>query len=442
MKRKIDRHEFLPSAVEIVEKPESPLGGLVIWLILSIVISGIFWSIVGRVDVVATARGRIIPGGKLKSIQPLEEGIVKEIYVEEGQKIKKGELLVELDSTVKEADAQAITKTLSLYKLEKRITETEINSEKVELEELFNEHPDLSRDKIYSEYRYFLSRENNFKGSLEEIKLNILQAKSQQNIARSNLLKTQNQLKLLEREEKNYSYLKEIGGIKENDWLKKKSELEITIHELNTRRYEIKNMETEVLELKKQMENLSVRRRMDLLDKMVELEKNILSLETELIKVSRGFHLKKLYSPVEGRVNEITISTVGGVVGPGSPVMTIVPEDSPLLIEILVLNKDIGFVKGGQKVEIKLDTFPFQKHGVLEGVVDKISPDAFEEKTMGMVYRVMVTPTNNNVKHLGKRVDLVSGMSLTGEIKTGKRRIIEFFLSPLMKYTDESLKVR
>lgn len=440
--KKIDRHEFLPSAIEIVEKPGSPLGGVIIWTIFTLVITGIIWSIVGRVDVVATARGKTIPGGKIKFIQPLEEGIVKEIYVQEGQEVEAGELLVELDSTIKEADAQGIIKTLSLNKLEKRVTEAEIMGERVSLEGLFREYPGLDRQRVFSEHRYYVSREKNYTGMADGIRLNILQAKSQLMISESELLKTKNQLKFISKEEKNYRYLKEIGGIKENEWLKKESELEIIKHEVDTKVYEVESRETEVLELKKQLENIAVKRRVELSDKMMELEKNILSLETDLIKITKGFDLKKLYSPVDGSINEIMVSTIGGVIRSGEPLMTIVPDDAPLVIEILVLNKDVGFVRKGQEVEVKLDTFPFQKHGTIDGIVEKISPDAFHDEVMGLVYRVVVSLEKNNIIHEGKTITLVSGMTLTGEIKTGKRRIIEFFLSPLMKYADESLKVR
>lgn len=440
--KKIDKHEFLPSAIEIVEKPPSPLGGIVIWTLLSLLLTGIIWSIVGRVDIVATARGKVIPGGRIKSIQPLEEGIIKEIYVEEGQDIIEGELLVELDATIKEADAHAILKTLSMYRLERRITEIEIAGRSLSMEELLSEYPELDKKKVSSEYRYYLSREDSFRGMGDEIRLNILQAGSEHDIANSNFLKTQNQLKFLSKEEENYRHLKEVGGVRGNDWLRKLNELEVIKHELNTRKYEVENTKTEILELKKKLENMTIKRRMELANKMVELEKDILSLETDLIKITKGFDLKKLYSPVNGRVNEIMVSTIGGVIGAGDPLMTIVPEDTPLLIEVLVLNKDIGFVMKGQKVEIKLDTFPFQKHGTIEGIVNKISPDAFEDEVRGLVYRVMVSLEENNIRHQGEVITMASGMTLTGEIKTGKRRIIEFFLSPLMKYTDESLKVR
>lgn len=440
--KKIERHEFLPSAIEIVEKPESPLGGVIIWTIFTLIISGIIWSVVGRVDVVATARGKIIPGGRLKSIQPLEEGIIKEIYVQEGQEVKRGELLLELDSTIKEADTQAIIKTLSLHKLEKRVTEGEIIGGAISLEDLLREYSELDKQKILSEYRYYLSREKNYTGMSDEVRLNILQAKSQLMISESNLLKTRSQRELLSKEEENYRYLKEIGGIKEVDWLKKETELNIVKHELNTRTYEVESRKTEILELEKQLENIALKRNMELSDKIVDLEKAILSLETDLIKISKGFDLKKLYSPVDGSINEIMMSTIGGVIDSGELLMTIVPDDTPLVIEMLVLNKDIGFIRKDQKVEVKLDTFPFQRYGTIEGIVEKISPDAFHDEVMGLVYRVMVSPKENNIIHEGKTITLVSGMTLTGEIKTGKRRIIEFFLSPLMKHTDESLKVR
>jgi len=440
--KKIDKHEFLPSAVEIVERPPSPLGSFIIWTVFFFLLAGIIWSVVGRIDVVATARGRIVPEGRLKAVQPLEEGIIKEVFIEEGEVVESGQLLIEFDSTIKEADTVAIRKTLHLYRLEKQLMEAESEEKTLSIDKLFADYPELGKSKITSEYNYYLSREDEFRGDSEEIRLAIIQGKSQLDIAKSNLLKTQKQMAFLITEEGNYRLLKEIGGIKENDWLSKRSELDIVKQELNTRKYEIESVRTEVLELKKKLENIKLKRRSEISDRLMKLEKDILSLEGELIKGIKGFSLKKLYSPVDGRINEVRVSTVGGVVKPGESVVTIVPEDTPLIIKLLVLNKDIGFVEKGQGVEIKLDAFPFQKHGTLKGMVEKISPDAFEDERVGMVYKVSVIIAENNVLKGQDVISLVSGMSLTGEIKTGRRRIIEFFLSPLMKYTDESLKVR
>ena len=154
--KKIDKHEFLPSAVEMVEKPPSPLGSAVIWIIFTLIVSGILWSILGRINIVASARGRVIPEGRLKAVQPLEEGIIKEIFVEEGEVVREGELLVELDSTVKEADSVAIRKTLSLYRLEKQIIDAEMREELLPIEELFSDYPELEREKIAYEYSYYL----------------------------------------------------------------------------------------------------------------------------------------------------------------------------------------------------------------------------------------------------------------------------------------------
>lgn len=161
-----------------------------------------------------------------------------------------------------------------------------------------------------------------------------------------------------------------------------------------------------------------------------------------MVKAERHFNLRKFYSPVDGTVNALGVFTIGGVVSATKPMITIVPVNTPLIIEVNVLNRDIGFINLDQEVEIKLDTFPFQKHGILEGKVKKISPDAFEDEKMGLTYKVEITPTKNNVKHNGQEIILSPGMSLTAEVKTGRRRIIEFFLSPLIKYADESLTLR
>lgn len=349
---------------------------------------------------------------------------------------------MELDSTVKEADSSTIRKTLMLHKLEKEIVDMEMGGERIFLDKLLEAYPHLEEKKILSEYNHYQSREREYRGRLEILEVSLEQGNSKLKASESRLIKIENQIDFHEGEEKNYRYLKEIGGIKETEWRRKRNELETLRYDAEVQRHQVKSVKGELKELLKQIDSIAYKRRLELSDKLVDLEKNIISLENELIKVEKGVYLKKLYSPVEGRINEIGVSTEGGIVKPGEAIVTVVPLDSPLQVELLVLNRDIGFVEVGQSVEIKMDTFPFQKHGTMVGRVDKISPDAFEDERGGLLYRVEVEIDENNVINNGRPVELGSGMTLTGEIKIGKRRIIEFFLSPLMKYADEGLKVR
>ena len=172
------------------------------------------------------------------------------------------------------------------------------------------------------------------------------------------------------------------------------------------------------------------------------MKRNIASVEGEAIKAKKMYELERLVSPVDGAVHGLAAYTVGGVVTPAQPVVTVVPEGTALIIEAMALNKDIGFLSPGQEAEIKLDTFPFQKYGTLKGRLVSISPDAFEDEKLGAVYRVRVEMQKTTFRVNGRDIEVTPGMSVFVEIKTGKRKIIEFFLSPIVKYAKESLTLR
>jgi hemolysin D len=130
------------------------------------------------------------------------------------------------------------------------------------------------------------------------------------------------------------------------------------------------------------------------------------------------------------------------VVTPAQKLMIIVPGSAPLTIKASVLNKDIGFIRDSMDVSVKVDAFDFQKYGILSGTVRSISKHSTEDEKLGPVYEVFVTPKETTLLVEGKRVPITSGMSLTAEIKVGKRRVIEFFIYPIIKYLDEGIKVR
>jgi hemolysin D len=175
---------------------------------------------------------------------------------------------------------------------------------------------------------------------------------------------------------------------------------------------------------------------------MVETEKKIDTLEGQLVKVRKKLEFHNLYSPVDGIVNQLDVTTIGEVVESAKSIINIVP-DNALVSEVAVLNMDICFIKKGQKAEIKLDTFSFQKYGVIEGEIVNISPDAlYNQKNGELIYSVQIKPDRSTIDVNGRVVALVPGMSLSAEVKTGTRRIIEFFLDPVSKFSDESFKLR
>lgn len=165
-------------------------------------------------------------------------------------------------------------------------------------------------------------------------------------------------------------------------------------------------------------------------------------MEANIKEIEFKKQQQNIISPVDGYVNTMLIHTIGGVVTPAEKVISIVPVDSPLVIKVAVLNKDIGFIKEGMPVQIKVDTFDFQKYGMIQGKVKKVSKDSVEDQQQGLVYDVFITPITKTLMVDGKEQSISTGMGVSAEIKTGKRRIIEFFIYPIVKYWTEAISIK
>lgn len=175
---------------------------------------------------------------------------------------------------------------------------------------------------------------------------------------------------------------------------------------------------------------------------LVSNNQSIIDYESDLKLREQTNKSQVLTAPVDGTVQTVAVTTVGGVVTSAQPVVSIVPQNAELIVEADVLNQDIGYVFEGQEVSVKLDTFSFQKYGTVDGKIIYVSPSAVEDERKGLVYKIKVSVDRNSFNINGNDVPISSGMSGTAEIKLEERKIIEFFLEPIFEYFDDSLKVR
>lgn len=431
--------QFLPSALEIIETPPSPSGRITIWLIFLIILSAIIWSIVGKVDEVAIARGKVIPHGKVKVIQTPENGIILDLHVEEGDIVSTGDKLVELDATLSEIDYETSKTTYENLKSEIALLEKELSGQTVDLEQLINDGVDRSFVLTLMELR--AQNKQNLENSEKTISHEIAQAKSSYEAAIVEKGIVEQRITMLEEEVKDTKTLYESGAIAKIDYKKKCDQLAILQSELQASKQKIINTSEKIQESRQNYSNLSEDYRKELLATIVQKQTQLLTAEAQMNKSAKVKNMNTILCPVDGKVNGLGNTAIGGVVQATTPIMTIVPKDTPMIIEASILNKDIGFVHEGQLADIKVDTFPFQKYGVLEGEIIFISPDAYKDEQLGEVYKIKVKPLTTTFDIEGKEMTISSGMTTTVEVKVGRRRIIEFFL-PAVDYVKESFELR
>ncbi len=497
--------EFMPSALEIAETPASPLGSGIIKFIFFIMLTFIVWASLSKVDEVAISRGKVVPDGRVKIVQTLEEGIINNILVEEGERVEKGQVLLELDTKMKEIDRGFTEKNIIIAKIEKDLLEKYLAGADDESLKRFVESCSvskeikddliaqaLSKSEAYNSKKELLylsveEAENNLDSEEEELKKLeknreillsnesiIFSSNVETNSGDISLEAISKRIEHLSSELEKYKKLFDSGVISEKDYMDKSNELDFVKKEyeinklkilednkeqslseksisdrrgllendISMQKIKISDMEIKLDKAKKNLENFDKDNEASILDEIVKKQKEIESLEANLEKWEESISYQTIVSPANGIVRGISSNTVGGVIRPAESIMTIVPDDTPLIIEAMVENKDIGYIECGQKTSIKVDTFSFQKYGLINGEVYQISPDSFEDERYGLVYKMKVKFEDKSMDVEGKKVDLSSGMSVVVEVKTGERRIIEFLIEPLIKYLSEAFSLR
>ncbi|MFN3620629.1 HlyD family type I secretion periplasmic adaptor subunit [Sphingorhabdus sp.] len=450
-------HEFLPAALEIMEKPPSP--GLR-WLLLSV--CGLFtlalvWSIIGRVDVVATANGKVIPSGNVKIIQPIEIGYVRKIHVHNGQHVEAGQLLVELDPTLAGADAaQANQKLLTSQVIAARNMAlldhlnkggSRFTAPAGASAETASTQTDFVQSSIveYEAERTSLiqqraERAADLAGSEAEIsKLKqTLPLMEMQLVARKELAEKGyfSKIRLLEFEQQKVEHIQNIA---------------VQVANASKARAAMANIDAQLLRLKGSFRKNAVA-------ELSGAQETIALSREDVTKSARRQEFQQLRAPVSGTVQQLAISTIGGVVQPAQTLMIIVPDDAAVVVEASIMNKDIGFVREGQPVRVKLEAFNFTDYGIIPGVVDSISRDAIETSQQnldrpqieagrppsgqGPVYAARIRLLKRTISVRGDDRVIGPGLAAQIEIKTGERRIIQYLLSPLSQTIDEAGRER
>jgi hemolysin D len=440
VKRGADERAFLPAAIEIMETPASPAGRAVMATVGLFFAAALAWAFLGEIDIVATAQGKIITHSRTKVVQPAEMGVVRAIHVQDGKRVKKGDLLVSLDPTESAADLERITREL----LAARIDVARLIALRTAADPLsaFVPPEGATPAMVHTQKDLMASTlaEHVAKMAVQENELARRQAEYR--VIETTVQKYKNQVPLIGEQVEIRQYLTDNGLASKLLLLDLKERQVEAKNGLITETAKLHEVTAAVAGIHRQMEQIKQEYRKTLLTDLAAAEIKASGLEQELKKATQRSDLQDLIAPVDGVVAQLAIHTVGGVVKPAEPVMAIVPMDEQLEVEAQVLNKDIGFVEVGQPAEVKLETFPFTRYGIIEGTVIDVSSDAVQDEKLGFIYPTRVALAKATMEVNGKTVNLAPGMTATIEIKTGTRRAIEFILAPLLRYGQESLRER
>ena len=433
--------EFLPAILEVTETPPSPTGRLVMWSILLLVVVALAWSILGHINEVAVAVGKVIPTGQIKTVQVKNKGIVKEINVEEGQLVQEGDVLVVLDPTTTTADYDSLKKRAAYYKLDIQRLTAELTQQPFVPEE----DPDLEAHDLAAEMALYQSRTSDYH-TQRQSRVDVIEQKIARLQATQATYEKYAQVLAIEQEkEARLVDLSEQNAISQFQLLEQQSK---TIEYAKSAQAELDSLNSikaEIAEAQQNLANVDASYHKDIMTALVEAKKEYYSVSEAIKKADEDSRMATIYAPTSGRIYNLNIHTLGGIVTDAQPLMQIVPEDVKLEFEVYADNKDIGFIKVGQEAEVKVETFNFQKFGMYKAEVMEISADAVNDPSdqmRNMKYKLLLDPTSNDINVYGQPAKLEVGMNVSAEIKIKEKRIIDFFLDPFRRYTSEALRER
>ena len=453
-KRLADERAFLPAAMALQETPPHPAPRRAAIAICSLFVIALAWGVLGQLDIVAVAQGRIKVSQGAKLIQPLEASVVKSIHVRDGDKVKAGQLLIALDATSTQADASRINQERSATWAEflraeallrslahggspvlvfggglapaaqKGLVDTELAAAVI-----------AAKHQLHSEWTDISAKVAKFDAEAQRRRAEIATAAQV-------VVKLQTTLPLARAREQDYKALSDQGfvaGHAGQDRMRERVEQERDLATAQARWHEAG---AALKESEQARASFLAETERGLRERLTQAELKAKQLGQESVKADKRNELTRLTAPVAGTVQQLAVHTAGGVVTPAQVLMVLVPDESEITAEVVLENKDVGFVCEGQVAEIKLETFPYTRYGTLMAEVRSISADAVNDEKRGAIFpaKLVLQQTELNVD--GKRIKLAPGMNLTAEIKTGKRRVIDYLLSPLQSHVDESLKER
>ena len=433
---------FLPAALEIQERPPSPIGRTIIWTIIALFTAAVVWAFFGQLDIVAVAHGKVIPQGRSKVVQPLETSIVRAIHVENGQRVAKGDLLVELDATEAGADIDQLQSELASTRdqiVRAQALYDAIVSGVLDPEAIAGK---VDADSVVLQQQLLISSYDKLVANRAENRSAIERAQSDYTAAEEQVRKLEATLPILSERLTALESLESRNLVARTQYLELKQQHIEAEQDLKSQRAAKVSASAQIRELEQRQLGIESEQKSDILQQLKDLETHRRVLAGDLVKAQQASTSRRLIAPVDGVVQQLNVYTVGGVVTPAEQLMVIVPNEQNLLVEAMVLNRDIGFVRESQEAVIKLDAFPYTRYGYIDGEIVTLSDDAVPIKDLGLAYAANVRLDRTAIDVDGKEIGLSPGMAVTIEVKTGRRRVIEYLLSPLLRYKAESARER
>ena len=393
------KYDFMPSMLEIIERPAHKAGTVIILGIFSLLIAAVIWACLSKTDIVVTSSGTIQPVGNISSLNSYASGTIKSINVEEGAYVKEGDILIELDTQSLDIDADTLNNQKEVLEAQKSVYTMIRNNE--ELDKI-----DISK----------------YDANLQPYILTII----------DNDKAYHNNLSTLESDKENAALNRDIANIKLEEYNRNP---DISQAEYDAQRLVVKQTENAFIQAETNVLKAQTTYSEQVNSNISEINSKLSQIGADLEKYRLSIENQKIVAPVNGYINSIAVNNIGETVTSAQQVVTIVPADTPVEMVCYVKNMDIADIKVGMDAEIKLEAYPYNKYGTVKGTVKYISPSSFNIEKQGSVYLVKLDIDNSN-----SNINVMSGLTGTVEVKVGKRSIMRYFLDPIVKGFGDSMK--
>jgi len=393
------------------------------------------WSIVGQIDIVAVAQGRIVVSDNTKTLQPLEASVIKRVLVKDGDTVQAGQVLVELDATNASADGASVQEQLNAMVSEERRTTALLAALRLDRPPVLKDGNPRDGAQLQAEWQDITAK-------LAKLDAEHVRRQAEFATVRETIAKLEATLPIVRQREADFKSLSDqgfMGAHAGQDRMRERIEQE---RDLATQKARLTEALAALSESENTRRSYVAETQRTLSDRQAQASSKREQLTQERSKAEQRSRLTQLTAPVSGTVQQVAVHTNGGVVTPAQVLMVIVPKDAHVTAEVVIDNKDIGFVNAGQAAAIKLETFPFTRYGTVEAKVSSVTADAVNDEKRGAIFPATLSLSQNSIAIDGKRISLSPGMNVTAEIKTGKRRVIDYLLSPVQTAVSQSLGER
>lgn len=461
--RMADEIAFLPAALSLQDTPPHPAPRRVAYAILALFLIALVWSMVGEVDIVAVAHGRVVVSDRTKLIQPLENSVVKAIHVKDGDKVKAGQLLVELDATAPNADHSRLAQETSSAQSERLRAGALIKAMEIGNAPKLPEATDLANDEASQARALLQSEWADIGAKTTKLLADIDHRQAEIATVREQIVKLQTTLPILKQREQDFLALSKEGYVAGHAGQDKTRERIEQERDLSTQEARLKEAKAALAESQSAQAAFKAETIKTLRERQSQAELKRSGASQEGVKAQQRQALTQLTAPTAGTVQQLTVHTAGGVVTQAQVLMVIVPDHAEVTAEVQLDNQDYGFVNVGQEAEVKFEAFPYTSYGTVPATVTVLAadavtrdaqsaaqnarigegdPNAAQTNAAAAYFPATLKLTQSSMQVEGKQVRLSPGLALTAEIKTGKRRVIDYLLSPVKRHAQESLRER